>query len=64
MQKNMERLVQIKNEQHNEIEFTTETERKRRKFQYYHPNRDYADELEHLTLKKVDNGEFWDNGYR
>ena len=35
-----------------------------REYQYYYPNRDYGDDLEHLQVKKVDNGEFWDNGYR
>ena len=38
--------------------------KKKRDFQYYYPNRDYGDHLEHLTLKKVDNGEYWDNGYK
>lgn len=37
---------------------------KKRAYQYYHPNRDFADDLDFLQLKKVDNGEFWDNGYR
>lgn len=42
----------------------TETEKKKRAYQYYLPNRDYGDDLENLTVKKVDNGEFWNNGYR
>ena len=45
-------------------DFITTNIAKRRAFQYYHPSRDYGDALEHLQLKKVDNGEFWDNGYR
>jgi len=51
-------------DQHCELGFTTENQQKKRAYQYYHPNRDYGDHLEALQLKKVDNGEFWDNGYR
>ena len=60
----VEQLSMIKQDQHNEHNFVTETERKKRAYQYYHPNRDFGDDLEALTLKKVDNGEFWNNGYR
>jgi hypothetical protein len=56
--------MQIYDEQQSEFNFQTDTIKKKRAFQYYYPNRDFGDDLEHLTLKKVDNGEYWDNGYR
>ena len=62
--KNSQLLAEIHQDQHNEHDFVTETQKKKRAYQYYLPNRDFGDDLEHLTVKKVDNGEFWNNGYR
>lgn len=61
---NLTQVAEFLNEEKNEINFSTKNQRKRREFSYYYANRDYGDDLEHLQLKKVDNGEFWDNGYR
>lgn len=52
------------NDQQNRYNFVPDNQAKRRAWSNYHPNRDYGDNLEHLHVKKVDNGEFWDNGYR
>ena len=51
-------------DQHCEENFVSRNQAKRRAYSYYHPDRDYGDHLEHLQVKKVDNEEFWDNGYR
>jgi len=48
LKKNMERVMELKNDQTNEINFTTETQRKKRAYQKYYPNRDFADDLIHL----------------
>jgi hypothetical protein len=61
---NMMEVEEMRNDQVNAHDFVSDNQKKRRDFGYYHPNRDFNDELEHLQLKKVDNGEFWDNGYR
>jgi hypothetical protein len=42
----------------------TEEDEKRRKYMYFHPNREFSGKLESLKLKKVDDGTFIDNGYR
>ena len=60
----MQEIMEMYDDQHSSPDFITRTIAKRRAYQYYHPNRDYGDDLEALQLKKVDNGEFWDNGYR
>lgn len=51
-------------DQTNALNFETPNMRKRREFNYYYTGRDFDDALGDIMLKKVDNGEFWDNGYR
>ena len=55
--------IEMMNDQKNE-HMTTDMQRKLREHSYYYGNRDYGDDLLHLQQKKVENGEFWNNGYR
>lgn len=64
MDMDLQELREMRHDQINEENFSTPNMLKRRAFSYYKPNRDFGDDLEHLHLKKVDNGEFWNNGYR
>lgn len=61
---NLMEFLEMHDDQHCEEDFVTRNQLKRRSYSNYHPNRDYGDHLEHLQVKKVDNEEFWDNGYR
>ena len=64
LDENFQEFLEMHDDQHQEADFVTRNTLKRRAYSYYHPNRDYGDHLEHLQVKKVDNEEFWDNGYR
>mmetsp|Transcript_16052 Transcript_16052/g.27068 ORF Transcript_16052/g.27068 Transcript_16052/m.27068 type:complete len:383 (-) Transcript_16052:10-1158(-) len=57
-------LNEYENEVVNEYGFVTETLKKKREYNYQRPSRDFRDDLLHLHEKKLDNGEFWNNGYR
>ena len=44
--------------------YETEEDKLKREYQYYRPNREFSDKRENMKLKKVDDGNFIDNGYR
>ena len=63
-------MRQALHERYKEIEerygdtIITEEDEKKREYMYFHPNREFSGKLESLKLKKVDDGNFIDNGYR
>jgi len=52
-------IAEFKGEMH-----ITEEDKKKRDYQYFHPNREFNGHMESLKLKKVDDGTFINNGYR